>query len=486
MHTRAKISVTFWALAATLGAILVLANTSGWYYELEVYQATGLGIVLLVAWRLWAVRQLRTTQERNTIRRLADLQRDIRKLGRPVRIEGMPPALSLIFGVVATALLVVIYLGSEKIIFLGFAILAAIFTLIAMLVRVAKLGQPLLIISREGVQPAGYGLLPWSALYGIECHTTATKYGSSIVLNLYVPELQTYLGSAHPLIRFFRSIPGFVAKAYVDVIRIPMRKPSELPHVVERLCRELWEQSTGRTHTWSIHFSGSRAQLSRLVVDARRKLKKTPESAAALEQTRMEMEKLQRCAQLVKDEHRAGQLWTQVWTVPVVLLLAVLVSQAFGRWVGFVPTDAWSTQAFVIAVVLAIITWGFTVWHARIVFGELFTRMRLLQVLLGLGLGSILFLPMLGFLIATIGGIVATDGDRPNEEITVIATKQERTTRRGCNYVLSHPGIGQRLCLVRSEFQTYPAQVPVVLSIRRSALGYKVYEQRIALPKAEE
>lgn len=64
----------------------------------------------------------------------------------------------------------------------------------------------------------------------------------------------------------------------------------------------------------------------------------------------------------------------------------------------------------------------------------------------------------------------------------VIATKAERNARRGCDYVTRHPGLGKRLCLVREEFLTFPDQAPVVISIRRNALAYKVYEQRVVLP----
>lgn len=443
MHTRAKISVTFWVVASALLAIYLLASNLRWYYELEVTRVAALGMLLAIICRLWAVRQLRKEQDHDAQRRLEELQREVILLGHPVRIEGMGSALGL--------------------------------------------GQPLLIVSREGVQPAGYGLLPWSAVYGIECHTIERKYASGTVLNLYVPGLQAHLGSAHPFIRFFRGIPGIRAAKYVDVITIRLRRPSEIPSVIERLCRNLWQGATGRTHTWSIHLSDSEAQFIQIVEDTGRKLQEASRSNEGLEQVRMEMENAQRYLQRAKDEHRGREAWTRVWTVPGAFALALLVGQVpFGRLVAFVPTDAWSTQAFVIAAVMVVIAWVLIVRHARNVFGESFTRKRLLQVLVTLGLASILVLPMTWFLITDVGGFIAADiGNRPNEEMTVIATKEERTTRRSCDYVLSHPALGKRLCLVRAQFLTYPDQVPVVLSIRRNTLGYKVYDQRVALPVSE-
>lgn len=482
MHTRAKISVTFWLIASALAAVFALTWNLRSRYEIQIYQATALGILLVLAWRLWAVRQLRKNQELNAHGRLQGLEREVRLLHRPVRIEGMPPTLWLVFGILITTLLVMISLGTDEIKWLVFATLTVIATGIAMLIRIAKLGQPLLIVSREGVQPAGYGLLPWSAIYGIECHTPEGRHASGMVLNLFVPGLKTQLHSAHPFIRFFRSIPGIRAAKYVNVIMIPLRKPSELPHVIERLCRSIWKNATGRTHHWSIHLSGSEMQYAQLLADTRRKMD-APQREEDLEQVREEMENLQRHAQVARDETRAREAWARVWTVPGIIAFPVVIGQVpLGRLIAFVPTHAWSMQALAIAIVLVIVAWSLVLGHARNVFGESFTRKRLVQTLVTMGFASILVLPATWLLLTDVGGAMAAiDSNRPKEEITVIATKTEHNTRGGCDYFLSHPGLGKRMCLVYAEFLDFPEQVPVELLIRRNALGYRVYEQRVVL-----
>lgn len=488
MHTRAKISVTFWLVATALAAILVLANKLRWYYELEVYQAAALGMLLVVAWRLWAVRRLRKQQELNAARRLQELQYEATQLGQPVRIEGMGPTLWMVLGVPVTALAIVMYLDTGKIIGLVFAALTATSVVIVALMRIARLGQPLLIVSREGVEPAGYGLLPWPAVYGIECHTPDHKHISGTMLNLYVPELKAHLDSAHPFIRFFHCIPGIRSAQYTDVITVRMRKPSELPGVIERLCRNLWQEATGRTHRWSIHVASAPQPLAEMIADSKRKLTEIPCSSERIEQLRTDIQNLQRHERRVDEQRRRTETWMRVWMVPGIFAVVLFAGQVpFGRLVAFVPTDEWSTQALVIAAVLMVMAWALIIGHARNVFGDSFTRIRLVQVLVTLSLTSILALPLTWFLITDIGGaMVAYGGNGPDEEITVIATKKERSTRRGCDYILSHPGLGKRHCLVREEFLSFPDQVPVVLSIRRNPLGYKVYEQRVVLPRRQE
>jgi hypothetical protein len=143
-------------------------------------------------------------------------------------------------------------------------------------------------------------------------------------------------------------------------------------------------------------------------------------------------------------------------------------------------------QALAAAIVLVIIAWSLVIGRARNVFGASFTRKRLVQALVTMSLASILVLPATWFLITDVGGaLAAIDSNKPKEEITVIATKTEHNSRGGCDYFLRHPGLGKRLCLVRAEFLSFPDQVPVVLSIRRNALGYRVYEQRVVLPSSE-
>lgn len=403
-------------------------------------------------------------QEINAQRRLYELQREVTVLGEPVRIDGRHSTVWLALGIVIAPLFVMMYLDTKRTDALVFATLTAIGVLLAAMMRIAKFGQPLLIVSREGVQPAGYGFLPWSAISGIEYRANEGKRARGTVLLLYVPGLKAHLPSAHPFIRFFRAIPGIRAARYIDIITIRMRKPSELPWVIERLCRNVWKDATGYTHAWSLDLSGLEIRSTRTAAGT-------------------DTKSLERYAKLVDDEHLTRETWARVWTVPGAFALALLIGQVpFGRLVAFVPTGAWSTQAFAMAAVVVIIAWILVIRHARNVFGESFSRTRLIQVIATLGITSILVLPMTWFLITDVGGALANNGNGPNEEITVIATKKERTTRRGCSYVLTHPALGKRMCLVRAQFLTFPAQVPVVLSIRRNALGYKVFEQRIALP----
>jgi hypothetical protein len=479
MHTRAKISLSFWAIACALATILVLAFRR---YEFEILVIAALGLLLLVGWRLWAVRQLRGKQELNTQHRLEELQREVSLLGRPVRIDGMDPTLLLVFGVVISLLLNMMHRGTGKAWPLVFAVLMAIAVLLAVAVRISKLGQPLLIVSREGVQPAGYGLLPWSAVYGIACHKVGDHHASRLVLNIYVPELKAQVASAQWFIRLFHAVPGLRRAKYQDVIMVPMRKPSELPAVIERLCRNVWQEATGRKHLWNIDLSGSQTQFNEMIRDVSRQ-QQACANTDALEPLRADMQNLTRYAQRANEDAHGRTAWMRIWTVPGSIAFGLFMIQVpLGRLIGFVATDTWSGQALGMAAVLAIIAWIALIRHARHVFGERFTRVRIAQVLATLAIASLLVVPMTWFLITDLGGAMAGYGsDAPYEELTVIATKAERTSRRGCDHVLRHPGLGKSMCLTYAEFLSFPEQVPVVISIRRNALGYRVYERRIAL-----
>jgi hypothetical protein len=87
------------------------------------------------------------------------------------------------------------------------AVLCTVLVGFAALWTLPTVGRPVLIVTRDGVQPAGYGVLPWSAIQGIDLTEIRHRYGKSgHLLHLYVPDLRERLTGAHGLIRLMHSL----------------------------------------------------------------------------------------------------------------------------------------------------------------------------------------------------------------------------------------------------------------------------------------
>jgi len=115
--------------------------------------------------------------------------------------------------------------------------------LLSALMALPRMGKPILTLSEKGFNTPEFGLIPWSAVQGID-KTVPTARGikMSPVLIFYVPDLKKYKDQFHGIRRQLHPKKR---------IHITLRRSDVTPEIVLSVSRRLWTKLTGRDHFWN-------------------------------------------------------------------------------------------------------------------------------------------------------------------------------------------------------------------------------------------
>jgi hypothetical protein len=481
MRPRSKVQLIFWLLIAILlpTAIAPPFGLVSWPHDRQIVSAALIGILCAILWRAWLNRRLRLEQEASAERRYGELKRSLTTIGESLEISGSSALLLVLIAIVLDVLLVTAAVATRHVMVILGAVLFTGIALLATTQWLAALGKPILTLSRAGVQPAGFGLVPWSSIHGIELRELKSRGSSNFghVLSFYVPDLGGRLGEAHALIRVLHAI--FRTRKFRSVVTVRLRNTSELPHVIERLCRDLWKTATGRDHPWSIYFSEAEMQFAGQVA----RFKDRPGTAITLENAQRDMQdlhELQRGFERAQSAVGSRMAWTNIGiTAAAALLLLMTASRFVSMLTNFVATDAWFLWSAAISAAAIFIGYALFIRLARTKLNGDLRGGRLWGLVGAMVVSLALVFPLTLGIVESIAGDIVARRYGKVETITVVATKTDSHRSKACDERLRGVGIGNAICLTRAQYDLLPAQVPVTLTVRRAVLGYHVDAHRI-------
>ena len=440
-----------------------------------------LAIVLFIAlgallWQAYARRREKALFELQQ-RRYADLKRELLTIGQPVAIRGASGIFATAMAIAIAAVTAWVWTLEHQGVFLAVAVLCAVLALLGLAQSVPKLGRPLIFLSRQEIDIAGFGPLPWSAIEGIEL--AEVRHYSSVVayrLRFYVPYLPQRLESAHPWVRLLHRLTAGRRMARIASVRL--RATSEAPATIERLCRDLWKAATGRDHPWSIHYSNAQLEIMR---DLRKMRDNDP-----LRDPETELAGLRRLSAKIDREFTEHSLQMRVRNTgagAVAAILVLVVAQQIAHpLTHFVGSSQWLMISLAIAILLGLLGVALVVRHLRAGDGAKLRGSSLAGVVVALLVGFMVCVVFAWLLLQeSIGDPIARSAGE-QAVITVTAKKTDEYRRRGCTRRLDGHEVGNEICLSREEFARLPDEVQVRLRVRRHWIGYHVDSQQILLP----
>lgn len=475
-----KVALVFWLIVVTLLPLVVLPPFGfvHWPHDREIVSVAALGILVAILWRALMSRRHKRLIVDEQHRRYGELKRAILTTGQAVPVDGASGIGLLIVITGLFALAVWGAVAQREPMVVGGAVLLALFVFLAAVISIPAIGRPVLVLSRQGIQPAGYGPLPWSDIEGIEVtelHTRGADLGH--VLRLFVPALNRHLHQAHPLIRLARTM--FRGLKMREVVTLRLRRTSEPPALIERLCRDLWKAATGMDHSWSIHFSSAEVQLMRSLAQHRRK----DASGEILTDPERDLQRLRNLGeqfQAAAGAQRSRLGWNQLGISSLTTVVGLIIAyKLINLFTNFVASDSWLVTSFWIACGIVCVGCVFFVRHARKTIGDDLHGRRLAGLVASMLAALLLIFPLTWIVLQNlIGDPMAREFGAP-AEVSVRAIKTDASRRRGCDERLGGAGVGDPICLTREQFERLPDEVSVTLSVRRSWMGYHVDAHRI-------
>jgi hypothetical protein len=243
--------------AATVVLILALGYS---FVSLSEHGLFAVGGMLLAVAALGAIffarrrldARLAAERERAAQARLPQLIEQIENWHRPIAVKtnvGLP----MFAGVLFTGIgLIALWHGVRKpdVEALLAALACLVIGLPVLIAFVPRIGRAALSVAAEGIELAGYGMLGWHEIDGIDLVVVRSK--GAVVghrLEFLVPDLQKRRNRMTATTRLLHALTMWGrARAVAWVF---LGKSSEAPELIERLCKTLWSKATGHTHLWS-------------------------------------------------------------------------------------------------------------------------------------------------------------------------------------------------------------------------------------------
>ncbi len=312
------------------------------------------------------------------------------------------------------------------------------------LLLLPAIGRPALTLTRDGVQPTGYGLLPWSAVRGIDLvNLNPGHVGASYVLHLFVPDLRLRLADAHPSIRLLHSM--FRGRLFGQIISIRIRHTPAPAGTIEQLCRVLWKAAMERNYIWGAHEQWRYSHY----IENRPGATSTPLALS--------------------------EAWTQLGSVlGVTLLLVTVANLVLRQFTNFVPSEAWLKGSLAAVAGLALVGYALLLRRMKSTSRGHLTAGKMVGAIAAMAASSLLIVPFSWLALQNLVGDIVARTYGVTDEISVMTTPTDRYRRRGCRLRLQGPELGEPVCLSRAAFDRLPMDVRVTLQIRRTALGYHV------------
>lgn len=477
MHPRGRIALIFWTIVA-ISALAMAVPPLGFGPWIDYPRIAGvalLAILLAVFWRARALRGLREQEEANSAEHHAALKREVLVSGGAIAINGATGLWPWLAAVVFDAALVSGAVSTHGIVLVPAAALVTLALVPVSLLLLPTIGKPVLTLTREGAQPAGYGVLPWSAVHGIDL---TRIYGRgrviSHVLHLFVPDLRAHLSGAHGFIRLLHSILRY--RRFSTIVAVRLRGTSESPELVERLCRDLLKAATNRDPIWSSYLSADEARLAMDVSDLAPNggYRPTPQELGR------QLGRLSELSDRRDVSMRTDLVWlrlaTSLFAAIVTLIAANLLVDLF---TNFVASDQWLAWSGAAAVILALAGYALLARRLKLLGGGRLRAGQIAGIAFAIVVSLVLILPLTWEVVQNVIGdpIARTYGAA--DHIAVVATKTDSYRRRKCSPRLHGVSLGQDMCLTREEYDRLPQQVTVELDIRRNAFGYHVDARKI-------
>jgi hypothetical protein len=478
MSPRARIAAIFWIwlLCALPFFVFPLVEPSSWDYPRFTAGVSFCAILLSFVWRWWSDLRLSMKQKQEDELKFKDYRERILDLGETLTIRGASGLFLLIALSIADLMVIWASISETRPFFVVFAALGTPLIFFSALFVIPVIGKPPLILSRVGVEATGYGFIPWSAVEGVELQEIRSK-GSTIghILRFWVPDLSTRMAGAHPMIRMAKRL--YRGKSTRDIINLKLRRTSEAPELIERLCFEFWKAATGRSYRWSIHLPEKHIALMKGADGLQHKLEVPGEDAGQLQESLRDIER--RVSPILANHASEARGMRFVSECAAAIIFILVGVQITGATTNFVPSDNWAVACIVTS--LLIVGLGTRLLLLR-------TQSRPLRAVRGLKWIGALLLSGVGLFVSVVGCWIVIQnavGDPiarvygASESISIIAKKTDSARRRRCDQRLTGPGLGDAVCLSRQEYERLPDQVPVDLHIRRTWVGYHVVASQV-------
>lgn len=478
MSPRARIAAIFWIwlLCALPFFVFPLVEPFSWDYPHSTAGVSFCAILLALVWRWWSDLRLSMKQKQEDELKFKDYRKRILDQGETLTIRGGSGLFLLIALSIADLMAIWVSIEESRTFLLVCAAIATPLILFSALFVIPVVGKPPLILSRTGVEATGYGFIPWSAVDGLDLQEIRSK-GSTIghILSFWVPDLSTRMESAHPMIRMAKRL--YRGESTRDIINLKLRRTSEAPDLIERLCFEFWKAATGRSYRWSIHLPAEHIALLRRADGLQRGLEVTGEDARQLQESLRDIER--RVSPILANYASEAKGMRFVSECAAVIMGILVGVQITGAATNFVPSDNWTVACIVASLlIVGLGTWLLLLRTQSKPFGAV-RGFKWIGALLLSGAG--LFVSVVGCWIViqdAVGDPIARVYGAP-ESISIIAKKTNSSRRRSCDQRLTGPGLGDAVCLSRQEYERLPDQVPVELHIRRTWVGYHVVASNV-------
>lgn len=217
------------------------------------------------------------------------------------------------FAAMGAAAAVVGYQASKLVLLLIAAALLACATWIAMGL-IPRLSKPMLAMTKDGIDTAAYGFIPWESIGGIATSSGGRSQEGGLLL--LVPTLPGLTGQMHPCGRArYRLSAGF----WKTRLNFPLHRTARI-NLARRVAESLWEQRTGRRNFWVPNDPELNERLQRVEGEMRRL-----EAASRNEDPQAALEAMQRADAAMKDFDSLRAKRSRSQTLAVTVLMAIVI-----------------------------------------------------------------------------------------------------------------------------------------------------------------
>jgi len=187
-----------------------------------------------------------TRGDSRTQERVAEIVRAATERSESFTYQGWSGVLTgVAIALIGVALFVASYRVGSPVGF-GIAAIALVWAVRLWMRLVPLFSKPMLSLSKEGVDTAWYGFIPWTAVEGV--HASRGSRSVENALELLVPTLPTMVAQLHPFVRALQRMAW--SRRSREVLQFPIRAGGRRLEVVSGVAEALWEKRIGRRKIW--------------------------------------------------------------------------------------------------------------------------------------------------------------------------------------------------------------------------------------------